>query len=81
MCMNQPMIAEALGSSQMSFHLGLIGFSFLYSPIGLITGILSNAYSRKNPFFAYLTYERGNRVAKQVSLFPIIPSISYRIQF
>ena len=40
-----------------------------------------NAYSRKNPFFAYLTYELGNRVAKQVSLFPIIPSISYRIQF
>jgi hypothetical protein len=50
-----------------------------------ITKILSfgayNAYSRKNPFFAYLTYERGNRVAKQVSLFPVIPSISYRIQF
>ena len=50
-----------------------------------ITKILSfgayNAYSRKNPFFAYLTYEAGNRVAKQVSLFPIIPSISYRIQF
>ena len=40
-----------------------------------------NAYNRKNPFFAYLTYERGNRVAKQVALFPIIPSISYRIQF
>ena len=40
-----------------------------------------NAYSRKNPFFAYLTYEQGNRVAKKVSLFPIIPSISYRIQF
>jgi len=50
-----------------------------------ITKILSfgayNAYSRKNPFFAYLTYEAGIRVAKQVSLFPIIPSISYRIQF
>ena len=50
-----------------------------------ITKILSfgayNFYSRKNPFFAYLTYESGNRVAKQVSLFPIIPSISYRIQF
>ena len=50
-----------------------------------LTKILSfgayNAYSRKNPFFAYLTYESGNRVAKQVSLFPIIPSISYRIQF
>ena len=50
-----------------------------------LTKILSfgayNAYSRKNPFFAYLTYEGGNRVAKQVSLFPIIPSISYRIKF
>ena len=61
LCMNQPMIAEALGSSQMSFHLGLIGFSFLYSPIGLITGILSNAYSRKNEFeadeYAKSTYD------------------------
>ena len=61
MCMNQPIIAEALGSSQMSFHLGLIGFSFLYSPIGLITGILSNVYSRKNEFeadeYAKSTYD------------------------
>jgi hypothetical protein len=50
-----------------------------------LTKVLSvgayNAYSRKNPFFAYLTYEQGLRVAKQVALFPIIPSISYRIQF
>ena len=50
-----------------------------------LTKILSfgayNAYSRKNPFFAYLTNENSIRVAKQVSLFPIIPSISYRIQF
>tara|TARA_B100000579_G_scaffold137603_1_gene111694 strand:- start:14238 stop:16616 length:2379 start_codon:yes stop_codon:yes gene_type:complete len=38
-----------------------------------------NAYNRKNPFFAYLSHdENGNRVAKQVSLFPIIPSISLR---
>ena len=40
-----------------------------------------NLYNRKNPFFAYLAYEDDQRVAKQVSLFPIIPSISYRIQF
>ena len=40
-----------------------------------------NVYNRKNPFFAYLDYEDNQRVAKQVSLFPIIPSISYRIQF
>jgi len=40
-----------------------------------------NIYNRKNPWFAYLSYENNDRVAKQVSLFPIIPSISYRIQF
>ena len=38
-----------------------------------------NAYNRKNPFFAYLAYdETGQREARQVSLFPIIPSISLR---
>ena len=40
-----------------------------------------NVYNRKNPFFVYLSEEDNPRVAKQVSLFPIIPSISYRIQF
>jgi hypothetical protein len=40
-----------------------------------------NVYNRKNPWFAYLAYNNNNRVANQVSLFPIIPSISYRIQF
>ena len=39
-----------------------------------------NLYNRKNPFFAYLDYQNNTRVAKQVSLYPIIPSISYRIQ-
>ena len=67
-----------------AYHRLDIGFNKTISK-KRITKILSfgayNAYSRKNPFFAYLTYEAGNRVAKQVSLFPIIPSISYRIQF
>lgn len=40
-----------------------------------------NLYNRKNPWFAYLSYEANQRVAKQVALFPIIPSISYRIKF
>ena len=61
MCMNQIIIAEALGSNQMYFHLGLIGFSFLYSPVGLITGIMSNMRSRKNEFeaddYARSTYD------------------------
>ena len=40
-----------------------------------------NVYNRKNPFFIYLSEEDDERVARQVSLFPIIPSISYRIKF
>ena len=40
-----------------------------------------NLYNRKNPFFAYLNYQNNQRVATQVSLFPIIPSVSYRIKF
>jgi len=46
-----------------------------------------NVYSRRNPYFVYLTEERDPRsnvvktVAKQVSLLPIIPSLSYSIQF
>ena len=40
-----------------------------------------NAYNRKNPFFVYLSQVNGQRQARQVSLFPVIPSISYRIQF
>jgi len=43
---------------------------------------LYNAYSRKNPFFYYFDTEDGERrVLKQVSLFPIIPAISYSRSF
>ena len=41
-----------------------------------------NLYNRKNPYFIYFGYSNeGNKVAKQVSLFPIIPSISYNFVF
>ena len=42
-----------------------------------------NAYSRRNPFYIYL-YEGFNQEEssfRQVSLFPIIPSFSYRFKF
>lgn len=43
---------------------------------------LYNAYSRQNPFYIFWGYEdqfRGDseRVLKQISIFPVIPSISY----
>ena len=44
-----------------------------------------NLYNRKNPFFVYLSQGRGaangETVANQISLFPIIPSITYNIKF
>jgi len=40
-----------------------------------------NAYNHLNCFFLYFGYERNQRVLKQVSIFPIIPSISYAFSF
>ncbi len=40
-----------------------------------------NLYNRKNPFFYYTSYENNRTVLKQVTLFPLIPSISYGFKF
>ena len=40
-----------------------------------------NLYNRKNPFFVYLDEEPDQTVARQVSLFPIIPTLTYNIRF
>ena len=41
-----------------------------------------NLYNRQNPFFVYLAQNDNNEnVARQVSLFPIIPTITYSIKF
>jgi hypothetical protein len=44
-----------------------------------------NAYNRKNPFFYYNddSYNNGKHQSqlKQVSLFPIIPSVTYSFKF
>ena len=49
---------------------------------GIFTFSVYNLYSRKNPFFIYQDEDdNGNRVMKQVSLFPIIPAISYSFKF
>ena len=42
---------------------------------------LYNAYSRQNPFYLYFGYQNNGRVLKQVSLFPIIPSVRYAFKF
>lgn len=41
-----------------------------------------NVYNRRNPFYVYSsTNSSGNNVFKQMSLFPIIPSITYQFKF
>ena len=52
LCLKLPEISLALGGSGVSFHLGLIGFSIIFSPISLMSGILMNHISRKNEFEA-----------------------------
>jgi len=49
---SKPMLSEVLGAENPSFHMGLITFGLLYSPISLILGMLSNTISRKNEFAA-----------------------------
>jgi len=47
-----PKLSAALGSDQLAFHLNLIGFAILYSPISKLTGLLMNVVSRKNEYQA-----------------------------
>jgi STE24 endopeptidase len=49
---NSPSLSQALGSRNASFHLGLIVFGILYSPLSLLIGMLTNYISRKNEFAA-----------------------------
>lgn len=56
-----PVLSQALGVSVPSFHIGLIAFGILYSPISEITGLIMNYLSRKFEYqaddFAKNTYD------------------------
>ncbi|MBX7226899.1 MAG: M48 family metallopeptidase [Chitinophagales bacterium] len=49
---NNLALANALGATEPSFYIGIIAFSFLYSPISTVLGIAMNIFSRKNEFEA-----------------------------
>lgn len=55
-----PLLSEALGVVEPSFHIGLVAFGILYSPISEITDLLMNYLSRKFEYqadnFAKSTY-------------------------
>lgn len=56
-----PLLSQALGVEQPSFHIGLVAFGILYSPISEVTGIIMNYLSRKFEYqadnFARSTYK------------------------
>lgn len=56
-----PLLSEALGVEQPGFHIGLVAFGILYSPISEVTDIIMNYLSRKFEYqadnFAKNTYK------------------------
>jgi len=57
-----PLLSEALAVKTPSFHIGLIAFGILYSPISEVTGLIMNVVSRTFEYqaddFAKNTYNR-----------------------
>ena len=55
------LLPEILGATEQSFHLALVAFSLLYSPVSFFTGMLMNIFSRKNEYeadaYAKSTYD------------------------
>jgi len=47
-----PVLSKALGADIHSFHLALISFSLLYSPLSTVMGLAMNGLSRKNEYEA-----------------------------
>ncbi len=47
-----PILSEALGAQKAGFHLGILTFGILYTPISLILGLFTNMLSRVNEYAA-----------------------------
>jgi STE24 endopeptidase len=50
--LNNPSLARALGGTAPSFHLGLVGFSLLYSPLSYVLDLAVDYLSRKHEYAA-----------------------------
>lgn len=50
--LGNPELSKALGATESSFHLDILVFGLLYSPLSEILGIISNIISRKHEFEA-----------------------------
>ena len=66
---NSPLLSETLGVSVSSFHIGLIAFGILFSPISEITGLFMNFISRK------FEYQADNFAKETFGATPLITSL------
>ena len=66
---NSPLLSEALGVTVPSFHIGMIAFGILYSPISEITGLFMNYMSRK------FEYQADNYAKETFAAQPLITSL------
>lgn len=64
-----PIFSEALNISTPSFHVGLIVFGILYSPISELTGLFTNILSRK------FEYQADNYAKETFAAQPLISSL------
>ena len=64
-----PIFSEALSISIPSFHIGLIVFGILYSPISEVTGLFMNVISRK------FEYQADNYAKETFAAKPLITSL------
>ncbi|AVR45923.1 peptidase M48 [Christiangramia fulva] len=64
---SSPVLSQALGVEQPSFHIGLVAFGILYSPISEITDLLMNFISRKFEYqadnYAKFTYNAESLIS------------------
>jgi len=65
--LRSPELSQALGLSEPTFHIGLIAFGILFSPISTILGLFMNQFSRKNEYeadaYAKATHNKENLIS------------------
>jgi len=66
---NNPLLSNAIGVEIPSFHIGLIAFGLLYSPISEITGLIMNYFSR------VFEYQADNYAKNTFKTEPLITSL------
>lgn len=70
---SNPLLSEALGVSLPSFHIGLIAFGILYSPLSEITSLIMNWFSRK---FEYQADDYAKNTYKAAPLISSLKKLS-----